>query len=100
MNIDGSPNLIAVAYAKVQYPNKIVITDNFMKRTPENIKRDSRICLAVWTKDWDEGYKFQGLAKYYSKGKYYELVKKLKENEGYPAKGALVVLVNDITKLI
>jgi len=99
INEDGSPNLIAVGYAKVVSPSEIIITDNFMKHTPENIKRDPRVCLAVWTKDWEEGYKFVGKAEYYSSGKWFEFIKQMKENKGCPAKGAILIKVEFILKL-
>lgn len=99
INEDGSPNLIAIGYARVVSPNTIIITDNFMKHTPENIKRDPRICLAVWTKDWEEGYKFVGKAEYQTSGKWADYVKNMKVNKDYPAKAAVVVTVEGIFKL-
>lgn len=99
VNPDGSPNVIAVGYVKVVSPTKIVITDNYMRRTNKNIESDSRVCLAVWTKDWEEGYKFAGKAKYYTTGKWVKFVKEIRENKGYPAKSAVVVEVEGIYKL-
>lgn len=99
LNEDGSPNVIAVGYAKVVSPTKIVITDNFMKVTSKNIKKDPRICLAVWTKNWDEGYKFVGKAEYQTKGKWAKFVKEMKENKEMPAKGAIVIKISNIYKL-
>ncbi|HUS59947.1 MAG TPA: pyridoxamine 5'-phosphate oxidase family protein [Nevskiaceae bacterium] len=99
LNKDGSPNVIAIGYARVVSLTEIVITDNFMKVTNENIKRDSRVCLAVWTKDWEEGYKFVGKAEYQAKGKWAKFVKEMKENKDMPAKGAIIVKVSNIYKL-
>ena len=99
INSDGSPNLIAVALAKVVSSSTIVITDNFMKQTPENIRKDPRVCLAVWTKDWKEGYKFVGKAEYQTQGKWAKFVKEMKENKGFPAKAAIVVSIENIYKL-
>ena len=99
INKDGSPNVIAIGYARVVSPKEIVITDNFMRTTNENIKRDPRVCLAIWTKDWKEGYKFVGKATYQAEGKWTKFVKGMKENKGYPAKGAIVVGVENIYKL-
>ena len=99
INPDGSPNVIAIGYAKVVSPSEIVITDNYMKLTKENIKKDPRVCLAVWTKDWEEGYKFVGEAEYHAKGKWARFVKELEENNGCPAKGAVVVRVEEIYEL-
>jgi predicted pyridoxine 5'-phosphate oxidase superfamily flavin-nucleotide-binding protein len=91
------PNVIAVAYVKIKN-RKIIITDNFMKETNKNIKKNPNVSLAVWTKSW-KGYKLGGEAKYYSSGKYLDFVKSLKENKGCPAKGAIVVSINKIKKL-
>ncbi|MFH1833194.1 MAG: pyridoxamine 5'-phosphate oxidase family protein [Candidatus Levyibacteriota bacterium] len=102
INQDGSPNLITVVFAKVVTPSIIIITDNFMRNTPENIKRDSRICVAVWAKDWKkkaEGYKFIGKAEHQTEGKWAQYVKEMKENQGYPAKAAIIVEVENIFKL-
>ncbi len=99
INTDGSPNVIAISYAKVAEQDAVIITDNFMKQTVENIKKDPRICLAVWTKDWNEGYKFIGKAQYYTTGVWMNYVKKMKENKNLPAKGAIVINVNGIYKL-
>src|SRR4030042_1984384 len=99
INEDGSPNLIAIGYAKVVFPTIIVITDNYMKLTTKNIRRDPRICLAVWTKDWEEGYKFTGKAEYQTKGKWADFVKRMPENKNMSAKGAIVVTVDNIFKL-
>lgn len=100
INEDGSPNVIAVSDAKVVDSSTIVITDNYMKRTPENIKKDSRVCLAVWSKNWSEGgYKFVGTAEYQTAGKWVTYVKAMKENEDFPAKAAIVINVTAIYKL-
>lgn len=98
LNEDGGPNVIAVGYVKV-VDNKLIITDNFMKHTVENLSIDPRICLAVWTKDWEEGYKFTGKAEYFNGGKWLKFVKEMKENKGFPAKGVIVVKVRGIYKL-
>lgn len=99
INLDGSPNVIAIGFAKVVSPTEIVITDNFMRLTNKNIERDPRICLAVWTKDWEEGYKFVGEAKYHTTGKWAKFVKEMEENKGYAAKAAVVVKVEKIYRL-
>ncbi|MBN2101064.1 pyridoxamine 5'-phosphate oxidase family protein [Candidatus Dojkabacteria bacterium] len=99
VNKDGSPNVIAIAYARVVSVDKVVITDNFMKVTNRNVQRDPRICLCVWDKDWKEGYKFAGKAEYKTSGKWAEYVKGMKENKGFAAKGAIVVKVEEISSL-
>lgn len=99
INSDGSPNVIAVGFTKVVGSDLILITDNYMKITKGNIVTEPRVCLAVWTKDWEEGYKFIGKAEYFGEGKWFDFVKNMEENRGSPAKGAILVRVKNINKL-
>ena len=99
VNEDGSPKVIPVAEARVVNADQILITDNFMEMTASNLKRDPRVCLSVWSKDWEEGYKFVGKADYQEKGKWVDRVKQMKANKGLPAKAAVLVRVKDIYQL-
>lgn len=98
VDYENRPNVIAVGCVKVVSENQIVITDNFMEETSENIKKNNWVCLAVWDKD-ENGYKINGDAEYYSSGEWLDFVKNLPENKSYPAKGAIVVDVLDIVEL-
>lgn len=92
----NSPYIIGVAFCKVKN-NQIVITDNFMKSTAENVRRRRKVALLVWDKKWN-GYQFLGEAKYYINGTWLKFVKSLKENKKEMVKGAIVVKVNKIIK--
>lgn len=94
---DKKPYVIGVAYCKVVGEDRILITDNFMKSTAENIKKNDNVAIVVWNKKW-EGYQFLGRAKYYNKGKWLDIVRSMKENKGLPAKGAILVKVKKIIK--
>lgn len=94
---DNKPYVIGVACCKVLGDDKILITDNFMKSTIQNILENNNVALVVWSKRW-EGYQFLGKAKYYQKGKWLDFVKKMKENKGLPAKGAIVIRVRKVIK--
>ncbi len=94
----GNPNVIGVAFVKVVSPSQIIITDNFMKQTIDNIKNNQNVCLATWDKDWD-GYKFIGNAEYFTEGQWKEYVDKMPENEGLPTKGAIMIQVSKVIKL-
>src|SRR3990170_6469957 len=87
---DNKPNVIGVAYVKVVSDDEVVITDNYMKQTKENLETNPNVCLAVWNSDW-EGYKLVGQADYQTEGKWKDFVEKMPENEGLSAKGAIVV---------
>ena len=97
VNPDGKPNVNAVAFVKVK-DEKIVITDNYMKQTKENILANPAVCLAVWDKDW-KGYKIIGEAEYFDSGEWLDFVKAIEENKDEPAKGAVVVNVKEMRKL-
>ena len=92
----NKPHNIAIMYAKV-IDNKIIITNNFMKKTIENIKKNPNISLVFWENE--EGWRVDGKAEYHESGNWLEFVKKLKENEGLPARGAIVVNIEKINKL-
>jgi uncharacterized pyridoxamine 5'-phosphate oxidase family protein len=85
---NNKPHVIPIACAKVVGKN-IVITDNFMKRTKENIKKNKNVELTFWKND--KTYNVDGKAAYYNNGKWLDFVKKMKENKGLPAKGAIII---------
>jgi predicted pyridoxine 5'-phosphate oxidase superfamily flavin-nucleotide-binding protein len=98
INSLNKPNVIAVAYVKVVSDNQILITDNFMKQTKENLLLNNNVCLAVWDKDWN-GYKISGTAKYFTEGKWKEFVENMNENKGLLAKGAILINISKLKKL-
>ena len=93
---DGQPHNIAVEVNDIK-KNKIIITDNYMQKTKDNLKANSRIALAFW--EGKKGFNIEGSAKYYDSGKWLEFVKSLKENKGYPAKGVIVIDIQNIKEL-
>jgi predicted pyridoxine 5'-phosphate oxidase superfamily flavin-nucleotide-binding protein len=101
----GKPHCIVVAYPKIVSKNQVVITDNFMKETVQNILKNNNISLIVWNTDWDDiedcyGYEVRGVVEYFNSGKWHDFVKNMDKNKGLPAKGAIVVTVNKIKKLV
>ena len=98
--IGDYPNVTPVLYCKV-VDNQIIITHNYMEETLDNIAENKKTCLAVWddTPNNEYGYKFYGTAEYFPKGKWLAFVKGLKENKGFPAKGAIVFTPERIKKI-
>lgn len=94
----GKPNVIGVAYVKVVADNKILVTDNYMKQTKENILKNKNVCLAVWDKK-RKGYKLVGRAKYLTTGKWRKFVEEIPENKDEPAKGAILITIFQIIPL-
>lgn len=96
------PHCITVVFARVVSDNQLLITDNYMVETVENIKKNPAVCLAVWGKDWEKkcfGYGLKGTAEYFTDGKWHEIIKKLPGNKGEPCKGAILITISKIKKL-
>lgn len=93
---NNQPHNIAIMYAKV-IDDKIIITNNFMKKTIENIKNNPSISLVFW--EGEEGWRIDGKAEYFYSGKWLDFIKSLKENKDLPTRGALLVNISKINKL-
>ena len=98
VDCDGNPNVIGVAYVKVVSNNHILITDNYMKQTKENLEKNNNVCCAVWNKNW-KGYKLVGKAEYFAIDKWKKFAEEMPENKGLPAKGAILVTISKLMKL-
>ena len=97
-NKNGSPNVIAVACVKVVSKHDLLVTDNFMKHTVDNLKANNSVALVVWNGDW-KGLQINGTAKYYRDGPWLEKVKGLEDNKDLPAKGAILISITDIKEI-
>src|SRR3989344_420538 len=80
---ENKPHVIVVADVKVIADNQILIGDNYMKTTANNIKENHNVSLVVYNND--EGWGFEGIADYFSEGKWFKKIKEI--HQGYPAKG-------------
>ncbi len=94
------PNVTPVLYCKV-IDDKVIITNNYMGETIENINADNSVCLAVWdaTVGKEFGYKLFGKAEYHKEGKWLDFVKGLKENRDLSPKGAIIFTPKSIKKI-
>lgn len=102
VNKKGEPHNIAVGYVKVVSKNELLISDNYLAETRDNIKSNPNVSLVVWCQDWKEnciGYELAGKAEYFTSGKWYEEIKSLPINDGAPCKGAIIVKINKIKVL-
>ncbi|MBL7147379.1 MAG: pyridoxamine 5'-phosphate oxidase family protein [Nanoarchaeota archaeon] len=97
VSLNNKPHAIAVEVNKIK-DGKVVITNNYMKKTVENIKTNPNVCLVFWK--GEKGWRIEGKSEYYNYGKWLEFVKSLKENKGHPIKGALLIKVEKIEELV
>jgi predicted pyridoxine 5'-phosphate oxidase superfamily flavin-nucleotide-binding protein len=99
----GNPHNIAVGYVKVISKNELIISNNYIVETIENIKSNKNISLVVWHQNWKKnciGYELKGEAQYFTEGKWLEFVKKLPINKDEPTKGAILIKINKIKSLV
>ena len=98
----GNPHNIAVGYVKVISKNELVITNNYLNETIENLKNCKKVSLVVWDREWENkciGYELKGTAKYFTEGKWVDLIKKIPTNKGEPCKGAILVTIDKLKVL-
>lgn len=96
------PHCIAVGYVKVVSPNQILLTNNYMRQTPENIKRAASVACAVWGREWEkvcEGYELIGRAEYFADGPWLEKIQAIPENQGEPCLGAILITIEKVKRL-
>jgi len=93
---DNKPHAIVIMYAKVK-DGKIVITNNYMNSTINNLKSNPHISLVFW--EGESGWRIDGRVEYFDSGEWLEFVKKLPENKNEPANGALIVEIESIKEL-
>ena len=93
---DGKPNVSAIRFAKVLSDDELLLMDNFMLKTRQNIDVNPRVAAAVWASG--KGYQFKGRARVESSGKTFdEGVRWVKSIEPHlNPKAAVIVKVDEI----
>ena len=96
VDLNGIPNVSAIASKKIVSDDTIYTIDTFHKKTLENIKQNAHISIALW-KD-AVGYQIKGTATHYTQGAVFEEAKSwilvLKPKK--IVKGVIVIKVTDV----
>ena len=71
----GIPNAVPVLFVKLMDDDNLLLVDNFMKKTVDNIGVNPQVAVSVW-KD-KTGYQFKGKAKIETSGENFETGKKM-----------------------
>ena len=69
---NGEPNVIPMTFAKVLSDDEVLLMNNFMKKTIENIRANPRVAISVWKQGDSEGYQFKGNARIETSGKVFD----------------------------
>jgi len=93
---EGVPNICNIGAKYLRDDDAIVIVDNYMKKTLANVLSNPNVSVLIRREK--VSYQIKGKCRYINKGSEYEQVKKWMKSvaERYPAKGALIITVEDI----
>ena len=96
-NRGGIPNVVPVGFARPLDEKTILMADNFMKKTRENLEANPKISFV--TKDSTKcPYQFKGSIEIFTEGKYFDIVTEWGQNAmtKLSPKAAVLVKVEEI----
>ena len=94
INSNLTPNLSIASDVKVLDDTTILISNNEMIHTPDNILFNENVVLTSFNAEW-AGLRLTGTAKYYSNGSYFDLCNNYFKTENNTPKGVIII---NITK--
>ena len=92
VNNDNIPNLSVASDIKVLDDVTILISNNEMIHTPDNIVSNHNVVLTSFSEKWT-GLRLTGIASYHTQGEYFDVCNKYFNNETATLKGAIIVKV-------
>ena len=95
---DGVPNVAPIGIVELVSDDTIWITDNFMKKTMDNLKENPKIAMYVWGPEIKGCYQIKGTASIKTQGKEYEEMKMKinKKNPALPARSLVIVKISEV----
>lgn len=95
----AEPRAIIVEANKAE-KDKIIITDNQMGTTMNNLLTNKNVFVLAYEEDYSYGLKISGNVEYYINGEYFDFVKSLEANKDYSPKGVVVVSVKEVVEFM
>lgn len=93
-NQDGIPNVVYIAYLKLINGDTVLIADNYLKKTRENMLSNGKIAFAV--RDEEKGsYQIKGSAERLTQGDMFDEVQKWVPDD-LPRVAAVIMHVEEI----
>jgi len=89
---NGVPNAVPILFAKLMVDDRLLLVDNFMKKTVDNISVNPNVSISVW-KD-KTGYQFKGKAKIETSGANFEAGEKIVKDKKPELTPKSIVWVN------
>ena len=95
-NQNWIPNVIYIKYLKVIDDNTVLIADNYLSKTRDNIVNNGKIAFVVLNSD-KGSYQIKGISERFEKGPMYDEIQRWVP-EKYPRAAAVVMKVEEIYK--
>lgn len=92
---ENKPNLAVVSDIKILDDRTILLSNNEMIHTPDNINFNENVVLTSFNNKW-AGLRITGKAKYYQSGEYFKICNEFFNNETATPKGAIIITVYQI----
>ena len=68
----GEPNVVPMTFARILSDDEVLLMDNFLRKTMENIRANPRVAISVWRQGPSEGYQLKGEARIETAGEVFE----------------------------
>lgn len=69
---EGNPNVVPIFWKEIVGDGTILLIDNFMKMSKENLSENKKVCISFWDPETEEAYKIKGTGIYHTRGPIYE----------------------------
>ncbi len=92
VNADGTPNVAPKRSTRVLTDESLIFTEGTGGATYANIKRDSRVSVAVVNREIIDGYRFIGKASLQESGELYEAAADASAKMGRPKPFAVAII--------
>jgi uncharacterized protein len=90
--IGGMPNAVPIFYTSVLDDTRLMLVDNFMKKTLSNIQANPKVSVSIWNDK--TGYQFKGIASIETSGVNFEAGKAMVQKRD--PKGVVIVDIESI----
>ena len=89
------PNLSVASDIKILDDETILISNNEMIHTPDNILHNTNVILTSFNDKW-AGLRLTWIANYYTSGDFFDICNKYFNNDSATPKGAIIIKITQI----
>jgi len=95
---NGKPNGVPIGLVKIISDDEIMLVDNFMHKTRQNLDENPMVAVSFWRTEVRYGYQFKGKARVETSGKLFDEATRWVQERGrqYSPKAVVVVKVDEI----